>query len=103
MGQIVLGVVGAVVLSAVFGFWRRHHKDKARPVERLIVGLLATVGGVVLVCLVAFVMPAVLAYVWMDITGIFLKLAIFMVGSILALAGVRLVTTSIGAKRAPRE
>lgn len=96
MGQIVPGVVASVVLSALFGLWRRHHKDKARPRERLLVGLIAAAGGVWLMCLIVLVMPPVPALEWMDVVRIFIKLAIFMVGSILALAGVSVTMAALG-------
>jgi hypothetical protein len=103
MGQIVLGVIAAVVLSALFGLWRRHHQDEARPVERLVVGLVAATGGGWLMGLVVFVMPTVPALDWLDIIGIFLKLAIFIAGAALALAGVRLAIAALATMRTPRD
>ncbi len=107
MGEIVVGmVVGIVaffVISVLFGLWRRHRKDEARPVEGLLVGLLVAAGGVFLMGLVVFVMPTVPVYDWWDIARIFLKVAILIAGAALALRGVGLAIASLGEMRTPRE
>jgi hypothetical protein len=66
-------------------------------------GLVAAAGGVWLMGLVAFVMPATPALDWLDIIGIFLKLAIFIAGAVLALTGVHLAIPAIATMRTPRE
>jgi peptidoglycan biosynthesis protein MviN/MurJ (putative lipid II flippase) len=103
MGAIIGGLVTAVVLCAAFGLWRRHHQDKATPAEGLIVGLLVTVGGVVLVCLVVFVLPVIPAYTWTDIVLVLIKLATLIAGIALALGGIRLAVISTRELRSPRE
>jgi peptidoglycan biosynthesis protein MviN/MurJ (putative lipid II flippase) len=103
MGGIIGGLITAIVLCVAFGLWRRHHQDKATPVERLIIGLLVAVGGVVLACLVVFVVPVIPAYAWTDIVLIVLKLATLIAGVTLALGGVSLAITSARELRSPRE
>jgi hypothetical protein len=103
MGQIVLGVVVAVVLFAVLGHWRRHHQDKAGPKERLVVGLLAAAGGVGLICLVVIVLPVIPAYAWTDLVLVVIELATLIAGVTLALGGVSLAIASIRELRSRRE
>jgi hypothetical protein len=103
MGEIVVGLVVAVVLSAAFGFWRRHHQPRARPAGRLVAGLLAAAGGVVLICMVVFTMPTPVAQAWTGIVLIFIRLAVLIAGITLALGGVRLAIASTRMLRTPRE
>lgn len=103
MGEIIGGLVTAAVLCAVFALWRRHHLDKATPMERLVVGLLVTAGGLVLACLVVFVEPVIPAYAWTDIVLIVIKLATLIAGVTLTLGGGGLAITSIRELRSPRE
>jgi formate hydrogenlyase subunit 3/multisubunit Na+/H+ antiporter MnhD subunit len=101
MGAIIGGMITAVVLCTAFELWRRHHQDKATPVEALIVGLLVTVSGVVLVCLVVFVLPVIPAYAWTDIVLVLIKLATLIAGITLALGGARLAVISTRELRSP--
>lgn len=95
MAEILVGAAVAFALAALFELWRRHRKDKARAAESLLVGLLAVAGGVFLICLVIFVIPRIPAYDWGDIVLVFIKLAIVIVGSGLALGGARLTIATI--------
>lgn len=101
MVEILVGAAAAVVLAVFFQLWRRRRKDKARAAEALLVGLLAALGGVFLLCLVVFVIPTIPAYDWGDIVLVFLKLGIVIVGSGLSFGGIGLAIASIGKMRTP--
>jgi peptidoglycan/LPS O-acetylase OafA/YrhL len=103
MAEILVGAAMAVALVALFQFWRRRRKDKARSAEALSVGLLAAVGGVFLICLVVFIIPAIPAYDWGDIVLVVIKLGIVMVGAGLTLGGAGLAIASIGKMRTPEQ
>jgi hypothetical protein len=102
MGAIIGGLITAVALCVAFALWRRHRQDTATPVERLVVGLLVTAGGLVLACLVVFVEPVIPAYAWTDIVLIVIKLATLIAGLTLALGGTSLAITSARELRSPR-
>lgn len=103
MAEILVCAAMACVLATLFQLWRRRRKDKARPAESMLVGLLAAVGGVSLICLVVFVIPAIPAYDWRDILLVFIKLGIVMVGVGLTLGGARSVAASIGKMCTPEQ
>lgn len=103
MGGIIGGLVAAVILCVAFGLWRRHHQDQGTPAEGLAVGLLATAGGVGLMCLVVFVVPVIPAYTWTDIVLVLIKLVTLIAGVTLALGGVHLAVVSTKELRSPRE